>query len=45
MEVDSENLASYGMEYLNLKIKFKKSSNPDEGVPGFLISINWLQKF
>jgi len=45
MNEDSDALMQWGIEYTKLYSQFKRSSSPDAGQPGYLISQEWIEKF
>lgn len=40
-----EKLIKEGNEFYELRRKFRQSSNPDAGKPGYLISTSWVLKY
>ena len=45
MEVDFDALIQEGQNYAKMKQEFQKSSNPEVGEPGWLISSAWIKKY
>ena len=45
MEINFEALSEEGQNYLKLQQEMSRSDNPEAGTPGFVISINWMNKY
>jgi len=42
---DFEKLMQEGLEFVDLRKKFRQSANPEAGKPGFLISVAWVLSY
>lgn len=42
---DFDNILKEGQQFLKMRQDFQKSSNPDAGTVGYLISLQWVNSY